>query len=85
MDCLDTEINCDLLEYIDYNKSLKENSQKIKEEHNCDLIIAINHMKVPEDEKMAANNQCPDVLDMIFGGHDHTYHRSLNKDTGVFV
>ena len=53
---LNPEINCDLLQWIDYNESLKENSQKIKEENNCDLIIAINHMKVPEDENMAANN-----------------------------
>ncbi len=42
-------------------------------------------MKVPEDEKMAAANSCPEDLDMIFGGHDHTYHVSLNQDTGVFI
>ena len=25
------------------------------------------------------------MVDMIFGGHDHTYHRTLNQDTGVFI
>lgn len=34
---------------------------------------------------MAAKNSAPDVVDFIFGGHDHSYYRSLNKDTGVFI
>ena len=52
---------------------------------NCDLIVAINHMRVPEDEDMAAKNACPAVLDLIFGGHDHTYFRKLDSNTGVFI
>lgn len=34
---------------------------------------------------MARENKSPDVVDMIFGGHDHTYFRELNEDTGVYV
>lgn len=49
------------------------------------MVVAINHMRVPEDEDMAQNNACPQVLDMIFGGHDHSYYRKLNDDTGVFI
>lgn len=84
LDQLIPEIDCNLLEYRDYNEVLQEYSKVLKEEHNCDLIVAINHMRVPEDEDMAAKNKCPE-LDMIFGGHDHSYYRKLNEDTGVFI
>ena len=33
---------------------------------------------------MAANNGT-DVVDLIFGGHDHTYFVELNKDTDVHI
>jgi 5'-nucleotidase len=42
-------------------------------------------MRLPEDEDMAAKNKAPDVVDMIFGGHDHCYARKLNQETGVFI
>jgi hypothetical protein len=28
----------------------------MKEEHKCDLIISINHMRIPDDKAMAAQN-----------------------------
>ena len=42
-------------------------------------------MRKPEDEDMAASNKAPEVLDMIFGGHDHKYFRQLNEETGVYI
>lgn len=42
-------------------------------------------MRVPEDEDMASKNSSPAVLDMIFGGHDHSYYRKLNQETGVYI
>ena len=77
LDCLNPEINQDEILYIDFNESLRENSKILKEEHGCDLIIAINHMRVPNDKLMAANNGI-DVVDLIFGGHDHTYFVELD-------
>ena len=56
----------------------------MKEEHGCDIIIAINHMRIPNDQNMAASNTT-DVVDLIFGGHDHTYHVELNPDTDVHI
>ena len=79
------EIDISELEYIDFNDSLKKYSQILKEEHGCDLVMALNHVRVPDDKKMAAANRSPDVVDIIFGGHDHTYFRELNEDTGVFI
>ena len=83
LDCLNPEINPDDIEYVDFNTSLKEHSKKLKDD-GCDLIIAINHMRVPNDKNMAANNNT-DVVDIIFGGHDHTYFVELNQETGVHV
>ena len=41
-------------------------------------------MRLPNDEKMAQSNNS-DVVDLIFGGHDHCYEISLNHDTNVFI
>lgn len=64
---------------------MRKYSKILKEEHGCDLIFALNHVRVPDDKKMAAENKSPEIVDMIFGGHDHTYFRELNQDTGVFI
>ena len=42
-------------------------------------------MRKPEDDDMAAKNPCPSVLDMILGGHDHSYVRELNPETHVYT
>jgi hypothetical protein len=41
-------------------------------------------MRLPEDQKMAAENN-QSVVDIAFGGHDHGYFRGLNEETDVFV
>ena len=33
---------------------------------------------------MAASND-NEIVDMIFGGHDHMYHIELNQNTGVHI
>ena len=83
LDCLSPEIDVDKLTYIDYNESLREHSKKLRDQ-GCDLVIALNHMRLPEDLCMAQENDHT-VVDIAFGGHDHGYHRSLNEKTSVFV
>ena len=56
----------------------------MKEKHGCDLIVALNHMRVPDDRLMASSHT-HEVVDLIFGGHDHVYLSELNKDTNVFL
>lgn len=73
------------LKYVDFNESLRKYAPILKSEHNCDLILALNHVRVPDDLKMAKENKSPDVVDMVFGGHDHTYFRELVQETGVYV
>jgi 2',3'-cyclic-nucleotide 2'-phosphodiesterase (5'-nucleotidase family) len=41
-------------------------------------------MRAPDDTRMSNMNNT-DVLDLIFGGHDHSYVAELNKETGVYV
>lgn len=41
-------------------------------------------MRVPNDQKMARDNDNT-VVDLIFGGHDHTYFVELNQDTNVHI
>ena len=41
-------------------------------------------MRIPDDEAMAAQNDTQ-IVDMIFGGHDHCYYHELNQETGVFI
>ena len=40
----------------------------------CDYIIALTHMRTPNDIRLAEN---VDEIDLILGGHDHVYE--LNK------
>ena len=40
----------------------------------CDYIIALTHMRTPNDMRLADN---VDEIDLILGGHDHVYE--INK------
>ena len=42
----------------------------LKTQNDCDLIIALTHMRLPEDENLAEQVE---EVDFILGGHDHTY------------
>ena len=78
------EIECDKLQYVDYHETLKKYSKIMKEEHKCDLVVALNHMRVPDDRLMGSSHS-HEVVDLIFGGHDHIYVSELNKNTNVFI
>jgi len=80
---LSPEVNCDNLKYIEYNEQVKKYS-KILRENGCDLVISLNHMRKNEDMDMATKNSS-EVVDMIFGGHDHCYFTHLVEETDVFV
>jgi len=36
----------------------------------CDYVIALTHMRTPNDRKLAEN---VDEIDLVLGGHDHCY------------
>mmetsp|Transcript_18657 Transcript_18657/g.18328 ORF Transcript_18657/g.18328 Transcript_18657/m.18328 type:complete len:389 (-) Transcript_18657:38-1204(-) len=53
--------------YEDFIKSANKWCPKLREQ-GCELIIALTHMRMPNDKKLAS--KVPD-LDIILGGHDH--------------
>jgi 5'-nucleotidase len=55
----------------------EEWGKKLKEEHKCDFVIALTHMRVPNDRLLSQNTT---TIDLFLGGHDHIYHHELNKD-----
>ncbi len=44
-------------------------SHILRDEHKCDFIVALTHMRQPDDERLAV--EAKDV-DLILAGHDHS-------------
>ena len=59
------------LEYIDFVKYSRYQTKELRSVYKCNLVIALTHMRVPNDQILA--REVPD-LDFILGGHDHTLH-----------
>jgi len=49
----------------------------ISSTQGCELIIALTHMRFPNDERLAEN---VDGIDIILGGHDHVYQIKHVRD-----
>ena len=54
--------------YEDFVECARRLVKELKEEDKCDYVIALTHMRVPNERKLA---QEVGELDMILGGHDH--------------
>ena len=59
------------IEYEDFIIAARRLAKILREKEKCDVVIALTHMRVPNDEKLA--RECGDILDLICGGHDHHY------------
>ncbi|CAO3651839.1 unnamed protein product [Cunninghamella blakesleeana] len=46
--------------------------------YKVDLVIALTHMRVPNDIKLAQS--CQDTIDLVLGGHDHFVYMSKSID-----
>jgi len=55
--------------YEDFVQAAKQMSKVLKEEHACEYIIALTHMRLPNDRILA--EQCQGEVDLVLGGHDH--------------
>lgn len=42
--------------------------QLLKDDHKCDFIVALTHMRVPQDQKLPLDAP---ITDIVLGGHDH--------------
>ena len=77
---MSTEVT-ETISYTSFTSSASHHASLLKS-HGCHLIIALTHMRLPNDLILAKNTP---QIDIILGGHDHMYESSVDKKTGVFV
>lgn len=70
----------DDLDYEDFVLSGERWTKYLKEEHKCDLVIALTHMRDDRDKILAKEST---DIDLILGGHDHVYHNFKLNDKFV--
>ena len=56
--------------YNDFISEGRKYGKYLKEKEKVDYVIALTHMRMPNDVKLAEN---VDEIDIILGGHDHDY------------
>ena len=66
--------------YEDYIECSRRMTHFLKTDKSCDVIIALTHMRLPNDRELA--EKVPGI-DLILGGHDHQSISEMNKDTGI--
>ena len=54
--------------YTDYVESGRTLARNLKQAQGCQLVIALTHMRTPNDERLAREVE---EIDLILGGHDH--------------
>ncbi|ORX63077.1 Metallo-dependent phosphatase [Hesseltinella vesiculosa] len=67
--------------YHDFVTVAKELTAMLRDPHGpykVDLVIALTHMRVPNDVKLA--QECIDHIDLVLGGHDHFFYVSKAID-----
>ncbi|XP_030759392.1 protein 5NUC [Sitophilus oryzae] len=72
-------INPEEVTFLDFVEAGQKLAAQLKHE-GCDYVIALTHMRTPNDVKLAEN--C-DEIDLILGGHDHVYETHLINDRYV--
>lgn len=73
-------IHEDAVDYVDYVEMGNKLAKKLREEEGVDLVIALTHMRVPNDRRLAEESS---GIDLILGGHDH--HYEVFETNGVAV
>lgn len=60
------------LVYEDFITSARWWSTKLRTQHGCDLVVALTHMRLPNDLRLGSAASGLGV-DLVLGGHDHFY------------
>ena len=66
--------------YLDFVAEGRKLAKYLKEKEKVDCVIALTHMRSPNDCRLAEN---VDEIDLILGGHDHDYE--VKKVNGKFI
>jgi len=75
-------INPGEVDYEDFCPCARRLAKQLKEQERAEIVIALTHMRVPNDELLA--NEVPEV-DIILGGHDHHYDVKPVGPHGTYV
>ena len=71
LDTLST-INPEEVTYTDFVDAGTMLARELKKNKNCEIVIALTHMRSPNDIRLAENVA---EIDLILGGHDHVYEK----------
>ncbi|KAJ3649295.1 hypothetical protein Zmor_021046 [Zophobas morio] len=72
-------INPEMVTFLDFVEAGQKLAAQLKQE-GCDYVIALTHMRTPNDIKLAENSE---DIDLILGGHDHVYE--IKEVNGKYV
>lgn len=62
------KVNWEDIEFEEYVEAADRLSTMLRDEVNCDFVIALTHMRQPDDDRLARHAR---DIDIILGGHDH--------------
>ena len=68
--CTLATMSRDDLIFLDYVEESRKLAKLLREEHGCDIIVALTHMRWRNDTELAKR---VDEIDLYLGGHDHEY------------
>ena len=66
-------LNASEITYTDFVTAGSMLSKELKEK-GCDLVIALTHMRTPNDVRLVEE---VDEIDLVLGGHDHVYEKKM--------
>ena len=66
-------INPEEVTYTDYVEAGRMLAKELREK-GCHAVIALTHMRTPNDVRLAEE---VDEIDLILGGHDHVYEKKM--------
>jgi len=70
------------IEYEDFSPCARRLATQLKERQGAEAVIALTHMRMPNDQLLA--HEAPEV-DLILGGHDHHYEVHPEGPHGTYV
>lgn len=73
-------IDPDDITYLDFVQEGRKLAKQLKDQQGVDYVIALTHMRTPNDVRLAEN---VDEIDLILGGHDHVYE--IKKVNGKHI
>lgn len=84
LDGLVSKANYGIIKYLDPVAVANEMATMLKKDKKCDLVICISHLGWEEkgmgDQMMIAGSR---NIDLVLGGHSHTYFRTLRYITNL--